>query len=114
MTRFNVRLDFGPGAGLGPGKIDLLGRVDEHGSISAAGRSLGMSYRRAWVLIDQLNSTFDQPVIETRPGGRGGGGARVTDFGHELIAQYRLIEREAEAAVTARIEWLADRLQRAR
>jgi len=106
MGYLRVRLDLVPGGAIGPGKIELLERIGELGSISAAGRSMGMSYRKAWLLVDGLNQLFRQPVLATRPGGSGGGGAEVTEFGRTLIARYRAIEREAEDAVRDRIEEL--------
>ena len=69
MTRLTLRIDFDEGRALGPGKVRLLELVGETGSISAAGRAMGMSYRRAWMLVDALNRTFRQPVVETRGGG---------------------------------------------
>lgn len=110
MGYLRVRIDLAPGGAIGPGKIALLERVDELGSIAAAGRSMGMSYRKAWLLVDGLNQLFRQPVLVTRPGGSGGGGAEVTDFGRTLIARYRSIEREAESAVQQRIEDLLGEL----
>ena len=72
MSRLTIRIDLGA-ARLGPGKIRLLEHVDTHGSITAAGKQMEMSYRRAWLLIEELNTMFDAPLVETRPGGRGGG-----------------------------------------
>jgi molybdate transport system regulatory protein len=77
---------------VGPGKIDLLKAVRDTGSISAAARTLGMNYKRAWYLLDTLNKGFHQPVIEAAKGGRGGGGARLTPLGERLIASYSAIE----------------------
>ena len=99
MARLTLRLDFGPGRAIGHGKIRLLEAVRDYGSISAAGRSMGMSYRRAWLLIDELNGLFDEPVIETKHGGPGGGGAELTPFGHRVVQQYRSIETKAHIAV---------------
>jgi molybdate transport system regulatory protein len=101
MARLTLRLDFGPGAAVGHGKIRLLEGVRDLGSIAAAGRSMGMSYRRAWLLIEAFNTIFDEPVIATRHGGAAGGGAELTPFGHRLIAQYRLMEKKASIAVAA-------------
>lgn len=101
MATLSIRLDLAPEVRVGPGKIRLLESVAEHGSISAAGRALGMSYRRAWLLLDELNRSFPDPVIEAQPGGRSGGGAVLTPFGNHLVASYRAIEREA-AKVAAR------------
>jgi molybdate transport system regulatory protein len=84
MARLTLRLDFGPGRAIGHGKIRLLEAVRDHGSISAAGRSMGMSYRRAWLLVDALNRLFKAPVVETKHGGSAGGGAELTPFGHHV------------------------------
>ena len=96
MASLSIRLDIAPDVRVGPGKIRLLELVREHGSISAAGRASGMSYRRAWLLLDDLNRAFRDPVVDTARGGRSGGGAALTPFGERLIASYRAIEREAE------------------
>src|SRR5262249_30107863 len=97
-TRLTVRVDFGADRALGPGKIRLLEAVKKSGSISQAGRSLEMSYRRAWLLIDDMNRCFREPVVAAQPGGAQGGGASLTAFGEELIAKYRAIEAQATAA----------------
>ena len=83
MARLTLRLDFGPGQAVGHGKIRLLEAVREFGSIAAAGRSMGMSYRRAWLLIDELNTLFAKPVIATKHGGQHGGGAELTPLALE-------------------------------
>jgi len=83
---------------LGPGKIQLLELIDTHGSISEAARAMNMSYRRAWLLVDELNHSFRSPVTTARTGGRGGGHAALTEFGRELIGLYRQIETDAAAA----------------
>lgn len=88
---------------LGPGKIRLLELIDTHGSISEAARAMDMSYRRAWLLVAELNQGFRQPVTTTRTGGKGGGHAGLTAFGQELIARYRTIERDAAAAVAGQL-----------
>ncbi|MGI4952065.1 MAG: winged helix-turn-helix domain-containing protein [Janthinobacterium lividum] len=103
MTRLTIRIDFDEGRAVGPGKIRLLEQVRTTGSISAAGRALGMSYRRAWMLIDALNQTFRLPVVETRGGGVGGGGASLTAFGASLVADYRAMEQEAGEALAQRL-----------
>jgi molybdate transport system regulatory protein len=97
-VRLTVRIDFGSAGALGPGKIRLLEAIGKTGSISQAGRSLGMSYRRAWLLVDDLNRSFRVPVVVTQPGGAQGGGAELTRFGRGLIKKYRAIESRAEAA----------------
>jgi len=88
------RIDFSEHNNLGPGKIALLEAVQAAGSISDAARTLKMSYRRAWLLVSSLNSTFTEPVVISATGGKGGGGAQVTAFGAGLIAHYRALERD--------------------
>jgi molybdate transport system regulatory protein len=84
---------------MGPGKADLLRAIEETGSISAAGRKLGMSYRRAWLLVDTMNQCFKSAVVETSTGGQRGGGARVTPLGQEVLRRYLEMEAKAAAAV---------------
>ncbi len=86
------RIDFDNDCHLGPGKIALLERIQETGSLSAAARALGMSYRRAWLLLESVNHGFDEPVTITTTGGVRGGGARVTEFGRLLIERYRQLD----------------------
>src|SRR5262249_60649841 len=102
-TKLTVRLDLGNGRALGPGKIRLLEAIERTGSISQAGRKLGMSYRRAWLLVDDMNGCFDDPVIEAQPGGAHGGGAILTSFGQRLIELYRAIEVDALTATRKHI-----------
>jgi molybdate transport system regulatory protein len=99
MPRLTLRVDFGPDARLGPGKVRLLEAIAEHGSISAAGRALGMSYRRAWLLVAELNRLFATPLVDAAPGGPGGGGASLTERGEEVLVLYRRIEAGAARAV---------------
>ncbi|MFO1037108.1 MAG: winged helix-turn-helix domain-containing protein [Geminicoccaceae bacterium] len=106
MARIFVRVDLMPSGRVGPGKIALLEEVDRTGSISAAGRALGMSYRRAWMLIDQLNQLFVDPVVTTQMGGSHGGGAKLTEIGHLLVARYRELETECAAAADRQLEAL--------
>jgi molybdate transport system regulatory protein len=97
-TKLTLRVDLGSGRALGPGKIRLLEAIEKTGSISQAGRKLGMSYRRAWLLVDDMNNCFRDPVIEAQPGGAHGGGATLTSFGQKLIEHYRAIEADALVA----------------
>jgi molybdate transport system regulatory protein len=90
------RLDFGVDEAVGPGKIALLEQIGRGGSLSQAARNLKMSYRRAWQLLDSLNSTFREPVVLTQKGGRGGGGATLTPLGRALIESYRAFEAEVQ------------------
>lgn len=101
MTRLTLRLDFAEGRRLGPGKVALLERIAATGSISAAGRAGGMSYKRAWDLVDDLNRLFRRPVVATKLGGAQGGGAELTAFGAELVARYRSMEAVARGALAA-------------
>jgi molybdate transport system regulatory protein len=94
-----IRIMFRKAIAMGPGKADLLKAIDASGSISAAARSLGMSYRRAWLLVDTMNQSFKAPVVETLTGGQKGGGARVTDTGHEVLRRYLDMEAKAAASV---------------
>ena len=88
----SFRVDFSPDCAVGPGKIALLEHIDSSGSLSEAARELKMSYRRAWLLLEDLNTSFQQPVARMSVGGRGGGGASLTPFGAELVASYRTLE----------------------
>ncbi len=110
-TRLTVRVDFGSDRALGPGKIRLLEAVRNCGSISQAGRSLDMSYRRAWLLIDDMNRCFREPVVAAQPGGAQGGGAALTAFGEELIQKYRAIETQAMAAAKQQLRDLETSLR---
>jgi molybdate transport system regulatory protein len=103
------RVDFSPGDRLGRGKIQLLELIRETGSISAAGRAMDMSYRRAWLLVDALNHMFDAPAVERQRGGKQGGGAQVTAFGEELILRFRTMQQKAEAAMADDLDWLLSR-----
>ena len=87
-----------PGVGqVGPGKMELLRQIDEHESISAAARAMSMSYRRAWLLIDEMNKLFDEPVVAKWQGGKSKGGASLTEFGQRLLEKYAvLVERSNE------------------
>ena len=105
--RLSIRLDLANGARIGPGKVRLLEEIARSGSISAAGRALKMSYRRAWELVEDLNKTLGIQVIATAAGGAGGGGARLTEAGSALVAAYRAIEAGSVAASAAHLEAIA-------
>ncbi|MDB5689751.1 MAG: hypothetical protein JWL91_1627 [Sphingomonas bacterium] len=81
---------------LGPGRIDLLESIDAHGSISAAGRALGMSYRYTWLMVDSMNRCFAEKLVETSPGGGRGGGTVLSDFGRRALIAYRELEASLE------------------
>lgn len=104
--RFRTRVLKGDSIPVGPGKIALLLAVDECRSISAAAKLQGMSYRRAWLLIDEMNRTLKAPVIATAKGGANGGGSILTDFGQELVDLYTHIETRAHEACKADIQRL--------
>ncbi len=104
-ARLNLRIDLASGARIGPGKVRLLEEIGRSGSISAAGRALKMSYRRAWELVEDLNTHLG-PVVTTAAGGSGGGGARLTATGQTLIAEYRAIEQATEVAAAAHMDAL--------
>lgn len=99
------------GPAFGPGRARLIALIDEQGSISAAARAMGMSYRRAWLLIESVNRSFTEPVVLTETGGRRGGGATVTEFGRALVSQYRAMEEKASAAIAADIARFEARLR---
>jgi molybdate transport system regulatory protein len=90
------RVDIGPELGIGPGKIALLEQIGESGSLSGAARTLGMSYRRAWQLLDSLNCGLQQPVTRAQKGGPHGGGSSLTAFGRQLIRVYRAFDAETQ------------------
>src|SRR5436190_20247727 len=93
--QFRLRITTGDDIAVGPGKIDLLEAIATTGSITAAARALGMSYRRAWLLVDTMNRCFRTPLVEAEAGGKRGGGARLTRLGRDVIERYRRIERNA-------------------
>ena len=100
MARLRVSIVFESGARLGPGKAKLLESIRDTGSISAAARDMGMSYKRAWVLLDSINRAFTEPIVTAAPGGAGGGGARLTPFGTEVLERYnRILDRAAADSV---------------
>ena len=99
LPSLSVRIDLDTEGRIGPGKIQLLENIREYGSISAAGRAMDMSYKRAWDLVDEINRICRQPAVERQTGGRNGGGAALTPFGTSLVARYRKIERDAASAV---------------
>lgn len=99
--RPRLRLKDGPTLVLGPGRIDLLEGIQRSGSISAAARAMGMSYRRAWLLVEALNLSFRTPLVESIAGGQRGGGAHLTDAGKRVVSLYRQMEEETRRAVAA-------------
>jgi molybdate transport system regulatory protein len=100
MARVRISIVFESGARIGPGKAALLESIRDTGSISAAARDTGMSYKRAWLLLDSINQAFTEPVVTAAPGGAGGGGAVLTSFGAEVLERYnRILDRAATNGV---------------
>ncbi len=108
--KIKIQLYCGDEIAMGPGKADLLDAIADHGSISAAGRALGMSYRRTWMLVDVMNRCWNEPLVETLAGGSHGGGARVTAAGQEILAQYRALQDAACGAAGGTASWPALKL----
>jgi molybdate transport system regulatory protein len=98
ILKLKVQLYCGEEIAMGPGKADLLEAIRQHGSISAAGRAMEMSYRRAWLLVDAMNRCWTQPLVETSPGSAHGGGARVSAFGENVLTQYRALQARIDEA----------------
>jgi len=103
-----LRVVLGDGLIIGPGRADLLEGIRESGSIAAAGRRMGMSYKRAWQLAESLNGTFRTPLINAAKGGIAGGGAQLTPLGVDVLEAYRRLERNARDAGAASLDILRD------
>jgi molybdate transport system regulatory protein len=97
---------------LGPGKAKLVDLIDSTGSISAAARAMGMSYRRAWLLVSAMNDSFKEPVVVAETGGKRGGGARVTPFGKRLVERFHAMESKASAAIASDLQSFARDLKK--
>ncbi len=110
--RLTVRFDFDAERRLGPGKIALLEAIRKAGSISGAGRAHKMSYRRAWLLVEELNKAFSEPLVAAHPGGAGGGGASLTPAGERIVTLYREAEQKMRQAAVEEIEGLEAALAR--
>ncbi len=106
-TSIKIRLHHHDQIAFGPGKADLLDAIKEHGSISAAGRSMGMSYKRAWDLIQTMNQSFKQPLVITSKGGSQKGGAIVTAMGEKVLNQYREAQKIADVATAEQLKTLS-------
>lgn len=105
-VRVRIRIDLGPGQAIGPGKIELLEALDQAGSLSKAARAIGMSYRRAWLLLKALNDLTGEPMATSIKGGAGGGGATLTAAGRDMISAFRAVEAAAQSAGESRFkEW---------
>lgn len=108
-----IRIHFGDRGFFGPGKAELLDLIASEGSIAAAGRAMGMSYRRAWLLVEEMNALFDAPLVAAQHGGQGGGGAVVTPEGMAVLARYRAVIEKAEAAAEGELAFLLGALAKA-
>ena len=108
----SVRIDLDAEGRIGPGKIQLLENIHECGSISAAGRTMDMSYKRAWDLVDEINRICRQAAVERQTGGKNGGGAALTPFGLSLVKRYRKIERDAASAARKELQALRSEIGR--
>ena len=102
VVRF--RIDFAKDSSLGPGKIRLLEAIRDSGSLSQGARNIGMSYRRAWILVESLKQSFREPVTVANTGGKDGGGMRVTEFGNALIKNYRALEGDFATLAARRLQ----------
>lgn len=109
--KIQTRLILNDEIAFGPGKADLLDAIAASGSISAAGKQMGMSYRRAWLLVDTMNRCFAQPLIETITGGSHGGGARLTDEGVKILHSYRQLQRDLAQLAAQQSALLTSRLR---
>ena len=114
LPSLSVRIDLDTESRIGPGKIQLLENIREFGSISAAGRAMNMSYKRAWDLVDEINRICRQAAVERQTGGKNGGGAVLTPFGTSLVARYRKIERDAASAVRKELAALRSEIGKAK
>jgi len=103
MAALSLRIDLAPEGRIGPGKIALLESIATYGSISAGAREMNMSYKRAWDLVEELNTIFGKEVLSAQKGGRHGGGAQLTPVGLALVSRFRAIERAAHAAAEAHL-----------
>jgi molybdate transport system regulatory protein len=110
----SVRVILSPDTLLGPGKANLLEAVEATGSIAAAGRRMGMSYKRAWYLVDTINSYFEEPLVVSMKGGKAGGGARLTETGRDVLRCYRCIEADARKVADRNLTALASLARRKR
>lgn len=113
MRKPALRILLGGASSLGPGKAALLEEIDRHGSISAAARAMGMSYRRAWLLVEAMNTAFVRPLVTTATGGARGGGAALTELGREVLRRYRAMEEKAQRALARDLERFSALLRKA-
>ena len=111
QVQFRLRITSGDDIAVGPGKVDLLEAIASTGSITAAARQLGMSYRRAWLLVDTMNRCFETPVVAAEAGGKRGGGTQLTPLGAEVVRRYRSMEAKAAKAGAADLAALTELLR---
>ena len=111
LVSLRLRLLFGDRLVFGPGKGALLSRIAETGSIAAAGRAMGMSYKRAWALVEEMNAAFRTPLVASARGGAGGGGAALTEEGREVLAAYQTLLAAVETAAAPGIARIAEHLR---
>ena len=104
--RFRIRISDGETIAVGPGKVALLEAIDKTGSLTAAAKSLDMSYRRAWVLLDEMNRSLREPAVQSAKGGAAGGGSVLTEAGRRVVALYRTVESKSTVACRAEIRKL--------
>lgn len=109
-----MRILLGGASSLGPGKAALLEGIEQHGSISAAARAMGMSYRRAWLLVEAMNTAFTRPLVATATGGARGGGAELTPLGREVLRRYRAMEEKAQRALARDLDRFGELLRKSR
>src|SRR4029078_6748693 len=114
LPSLSVRIDLDPEGRIGPGKIQLLENIHKNGSISAAGRAMDMSYKRAWDVVDDITRICRQAAVERQTGGKNGGGAVLTAFGLSLVTRYRKIERDAASAARKEVQALRSEIGRAK
>jgi len=106
-----LRVMYGAEIAIGPGKAELLAAIESTGSITASAKRLGMSYRRAWLLVDTMNRCFREPVVASATGGSGGGGAHVTAFGRKVLASFRAMQRRIDRALDPELERFSELLR---
>jgi molybdate transport system regulatory protein len=112
MPSISLRIDLDSEGRLGPGKIELLEKVEACGSISEAARSMNMSYKRAWDLIEEINGIFGKQLVSAKSGGKHGGGASLTDLGCKVVARFREIEKDCLAAARSNLDALQNEISR--
>ena len=113
MPSLSLRINLDPDGRIGPGKIELLEQIAAFGSISAGARQMSMSYKHAWMLVEDMNKLFGKPVLSTQKGGRQGGGAQLTPVGLAIVSRFRAIERAAASAAAHHIAALQAEIEAA-